>query len=169
MRDASPALLDLLLERHARDPDDSTTRSLLMASCAPEAMTVIANTARIHEATRKILRDLGFHLPPAGPAEPRFDVERHALHYLPGSDPTSAEHAIGLPLDEVAASGEDAITFHYLWSRRQPSPVCRPGPAGHTWCRFATSLAGSCGLPLSRMADRGSSAMSTTMTTRSTT
>jgi hypothetical protein len=114
MRGASPALLDLLLECHARDPDDSTTRWLLMASRAPQAMAVIADTARMHQATRKDLRDLGFHLPPTGPAEPRFVAERHALHYLPGSDSTSAEHAIGLPLDEVAASGEDAITFHYL-------------------------------------------------------
>lgn len=114
MRDASPALLDLLLDRHSRDPDDATTRWLLMASCAPQAMAAIASTARLHEPTRRDLGDLGFHLPPTGAAEPRFVVERHALRYLPGSDPIGAAHAIGLPLDQVVVSGEVAITFHYL-------------------------------------------------------
>ncbi len=114
MQDAPADLVESLLEWHRADPDDWETTSLLMASRSDPAMAALALTARSHEATRRNLRALGFHLPLDGPAEPRFSVACHALRFVPGSDAMAAAHAAGLPLDRVRAPGASDITFHYL-------------------------------------------------------
>ncbi len=114
MKDAPDDLVEHLLERRGRDPDDWRTTWALMASRSEPAMAALATSARANEATRRNLQDLGFHLPADGPAEPRFSVQCQALRYLPGSDATAAPHAVGLPLDRVRAPGESDITFHYL-------------------------------------------------------
>lgn len=115
MENAPGSLIAHLVDRHLDDLDDYPTRTLLMASRTPSAMATVATTARSHPPTERDLRDLGFHLPSEGPAEPRFVVERRALLLLSDSDPATAAHSVGLPLAEVAAPSETAITFHY-WS-----------------------------------------------------
>jgi hypothetical protein len=114
MDDVPETLLEHLLAAHHRNRDDETTRLLLMASRTPTAMEALAETAREHGPTRRDLSDLGFDLPERGPARQRFTIERRALRFVPGSDALSAPHAVGLPLEQVVAPGEAAITFHYL-------------------------------------------------------
>ena len=86
---------------------------LLLASRHPAAMAEVADIAQRHPGMKTRLRDRGFHLPPEGPAVPRFTTEQCGVKLMPDAPAVGAAHAVGLPLAAVVAPGDDRITFHY--------------------------------------------------------
>lgn len=114
MEHASAELIAEAADRARVDDGDIGAITLLLAARTPDAMTVIADLARSRDRVRHACRYLGFDVPADGPAEPRFTIERRALRFLDGTPVTEAPHAVGLPLTEVVAPGEDRITWHYL-------------------------------------------------------
>lgn len=114
MEHASAGLVVEAADRARADEKDVAATLLLLAARTPDAMTVIADLARSRDRVRDDCRYLGFDVPAEGPAEPRFTIERRATQFHGGTAVTEALHAVGLPLAEVVAPGEDRITWHYL-------------------------------------------------------
>lgn len=114
MEYASAELIAEVVDRAKADDSDTAATTLLLAARTPDAMIVVADLARTRQRVRDDCRHLGFDVPAEGPAEPRFTIERRALRFLDGTAVIGAPHAVGLPLAEVVAPGEDRITWHYL-------------------------------------------------------
>lgn len=111
---ADGEILDLLLGRYAADPRDDRTRSILAATRHPQAMEVLADSARLDGTAARDLRRDGFEVPERGPAVPRFCSQRYALIFDGDAGRLDGPHVAGLALSAVMAPEEADITFHYV-------------------------------------------------------
>ena len=114
MADAPADLIDELIARTKGDDSSRIAIDLLLASRQPEALFAVAELAARDPQTAQDSREMGFDANPAGGLVPRFAIDRMALRMLPETAPQRSLHAVGLPLEQVVAPGEDRITFHYL-------------------------------------------------------
>jgi hypothetical protein len=114
LQDASDDCVDTLASKLRSEPEDWERLSMLAAILTPAALDALAGCARGSAKAAAWCEDTGFWIPPAGPAQPRFFLQRSAIRAVVPADPFPARHPIGLPVSDVSAGDQPEIDWHYL-------------------------------------------------------
>jgi len=101
-----------LVERLGERPDDFVRMWMLAAIGSASALEAAAEHARAHRC-RATFEEIGVEIPETGPASWRFSRNRLAVFKRATADVAAAEHPVGLEVNEVVASPQGAVTWHY--------------------------------------------------------
>jgi hypothetical protein len=133
LRGAPDRCVDHLAGRLGRAPDDFFAMEALAAIGSPAALDAVARHAR-DTGQQDEYNLSGLWIPPSGPAQYRFSLDRRAVFHRSFTGEPAAlrqvRHPIGLPVEEVAADPADTpIAWHYLSLRLAEIPGLPPWPA----------------------------------------